>query len=199
MYYYKPKINITMKQIILLLTLIIFSLNTFAQEEKPASKSKAILFQQKEGSLLKREFYDVEGKKVGVGFQALVVTDEITAEKIGALRIKTYYYSSALKNSETFIGTLDSDELDACIKSLEYMSETIITQTPNTYTECEYKYRDGVSITVFSTSDNTKWQIAIQTKSYTNRSTSYLKISSLPEIINYLKNGQQLLKEKLSR
>lgn len=79
------------------------------------------------------------------------------------------------------------------------MSETIITQTPNTYTECEYKSRDGVSITVFSTSDNTKWQIAIQTKSYTNRSTSYLKISSLPEIINYLKNGQQLLKEKLSR
>lgn len=81
MYYYKPKINITMKQITLLLTLIAFSLNIFAQEEKPASKSKAILFQQKEGSLLKREFYDIEGKKVSVGFQALVVTDEITTEK----------------------------------------------------------------------------------------------------------------------
>lgn len=186
-----------MKRLLLLL-LITFSLGAYAQEQEPASKSKTIAFLSKDGSLLKKEYYDIEGGKVsGVDFQNIIITDEITKEKVGALRIATSYYSSALKNSETFIGTLDYDELDACIKSLEYMNDNIIRKIPDTYTECEYSSRDGIRMNVFWSSKK-KWAFMIQTKSYTNRSTQYLDITSLPVVIINLKNSQVQLKETLA-
>ena len=126
-----------MKKLLLLL-LIVIPLGLSAQEEKEQpSKSKTIMFQEKSGVIIEKKFYDIEGAKVqGVAFQNIIVTDLSTGEKQGALRLKTSYYSSALKQTETFIGTLDYDELTACIQSLEYMQQNVINQTPTTYTEC---------------------------------------------------------------
>lgn len=181
--------------------LLIINIMVFAQtkEQEPQSKSKTIAFLAKDGSLLKKEFYDIEGGKIdGVGFQNIVISDIISKIKIGALRITTSYYSSALGSSETYIGTLDYDELDACIKSLEYMNEHVINAAPNTYTECEYNTRDGIKMGVFCNSKK-GWSFVIQTKSYTNRSAEYLNIQSLSTAILLLKNSQVQLKEALGK
>ena len=185
-----------MKKLVLLLLLIIpIGLSAQGEKERP-SKSKTIMFQEKSGIILEKKFYDIEDEKVqGVAFQNIIVTDLSTGEKQGALRLKTSYYSKTLNNSETYIGTLDYDELDACIKSLEYMQQNIINQTPDTYTECEYKSRDGVTISVFSGKKG--WTIYLRTKDYTSRSVEYVNIDKLPAIITNMKTALSQLKNEL--
>lgn len=185
-----------MKRLLLLLLLVV-PMGLSAQEEKEQpSKSKTIMFQEKSGVILEKRFYDIEDAKVqGVAFQNIIVTDLSTGEKQGALRLKTSYYSSALNETDTYIGMLDYDELTACIKSLEYIQQNVITQTPNTYTECEYKSRDGVTISVFSGKKG--WTIYLQTQTYTSRSVEYIDIDKLPDIITNMKAALTQLQNEL--
>lgn len=190
-----------MKKVLFMVLLLTFSNTTFAQtkEQESQSKSKTVAFLAKDGTLLKKEYYDVEGGKVsGVGFRNIVITDLLNQNKIGALRITTAHYSSALSSTDTYIGTLDYDELSACIKSLEYMYDHVVNTTPTTYTECEYRTRDGITMSIFWNSKNT-WKFVIQTKDYTNRSAQYLNIQSLSTTILNLKNSQVQLKGALGK
>lgn len=113
------------KVLIAFLTVVFATMIAFAQEQAkdaiPESKSKAIEFLKTDGSLLIKEFYDLVKVK-GVECQVLVITNVVSKKKIGCLRLETKYSSSY--SSDSCIGTLDSDELDACIQSLQYIKDT---------------------------------------------------------------------------
>lgn len=187
-----------MKKIALLL-MTLFCLSISAQEKKQedVSKSKTVELLQKDGVLLKKDFYDI-GKISGVTFQNIVITDISTNQKTGALRIETYYYSSSL-GTDTYIGTLDYDELAGCIKSLTYIKENIITSLPDNYVECEYKTKDGVSLGAFvrTSKKEKEWNIYIQTKKYTSRSQEFMKAEKIDEIISILNQSLENLKSHL--
>lgn len=181
-----------MKKTILLILLALVPMFIFAQEGKETeSKSKAVEFSKKDGTLLRKEFYDI-GSVKGIEFQVLIMTDELSKEKLGALRIKTSYYSSV--GTDDYVGTLDFDEIDACLKSLEYIQNTIITSTPATYTECGYSTKDNVEIGTYS-SEKKGWVVYIQTKGYTTRSLKFVDLKEFPKVIKYITSAKSKIQE----
>lgn len=187
-----------MKRVLLIMTVLFLVISVNAQTSKEnESKSETVQLLQKDGILLRKDFYDI-GKVEGVTFQNIIITDLSTGEKTGALRLETYYYSPSL-GTDTYIGTLDYDELEGCIKSLTYIKDNVITSLPETYTECEYKTKDGVRLGAYvrTTKKEREWNIYIQTRSYTNRSQNFLSSEKLVEVISLLKKSLENLKAHL--
>lgn len=112
-----------MKKIIALVMLAVTAfIPSFAQEaDKPESKSNTVLFEERGNSLIERTFYDI-GAIPGVEFQCIAIKNVQDGSMVGALRVITHTYNVVLKEGEEFIGTIDSDEMDAFIKALEYMN-----------------------------------------------------------------------------
>ena len=185
-----------MKKIIIVLALIMPML-LCAQEKEEKSNSKTLEFLSKDGSILKKEFYDLP--EVGTSYnktqnQVLIITNMKTNEKMGCLRIITTYPSSS--GNTDYIGTLDPDELDAAVLSMEKILNEVLPTTPTTYTEVEYKTRDGVEIGTFWKEKKSEWTIYIKTKSYTSRSMSTYKSDELAKLIKNLKDAKLMISEK---
>ena len=183
------------------LMLICLSLSTLtfaqSQEQQEKSSSKTVEFLAKDGTFFKKEFYDlptVGSSYSKVDCQVLIITDMKTNEKRGCLRLTTYYSSSV--SNDDYIGTLDPDELDACIICLDKIQTDIATTTPETYTEAEYKTRDGVHIGTYWNDRKKEWVIYVQTKNYTTRSLSQVSSANVPVLIQNLKNAKQMIADK---
>ena len=111
-----------MKKVLILTTLFLVTLFSYSQEKQsekiPETKSKSIEFMSKDGAFIKKEFYDL-GKVKGIKCDLLIITDEVNQTKMGCIRLESTYSSSY--STDTYIGTLDYDEIDACVKSLNYI------------------------------------------------------------------------------
>jgi len=164
----------------LLILLFLLPMLAYSQEKEPESKSKTIEFTNKEGAFYQKEFEDI-GKIEGVSFKNIYITDLIENRVISALRLENSYYIGS-GSSVDYIGTLDADELEGCIKTLDYLKENILATSPSLYTEIEYKSRDGVLIGAYTSKG--LWTLYIQTKSYTQKSLTRIKISEIDKLIN---------------
>ena len=188
----KPiKIMIMKKLFILLVLLCSVAVSNAQEKETEKSQSKAILFEQGIGSLIKKDFYDLP-KVCGVENQVLILTDILTGTKIGCLRMETKPFSSS---NETYVGTLDFEELDAAIKSLSYIKETILPTTPDVYSEIVFKSKDGVKLGTYFNQKTRKWVVFIYTKSYTSRSAKYFDETELSEMIEIMKTAKSKIQE----
>lgn len=190
-----------MKKFLFIAILAIMSQTTaFAQETEKKSASKTVEFLSKDGSFFKKEFYDlpaVGGSFNKVDCQVLIISDLKTNEKRGCLRLKTYFGTSS--TGETYIGTLDPDELDACIMCFEkIVSEITVTPAP-TYTEVEYKTRDGVQLGSYWNDKKSEWKTYVQTKSYTTHSMSSVSNDNVASLISNLKQAKQMIAEKTAK
>lgn len=184
-----------MKKILLFIALLM-PMVSFAQDQKEKSSSKTVEFLSKDGSFFKKEFYDqtaVGSSYNKIDCQILIITDMKSNEKRGCLRLTTHYPSGS---NDDYIGTLDPDELDACILCLQKIQTDIATTTPEVYTEAEYKTRDGVQIGTYWNSKKKDWVIYVQTKSYTSRSMSTVDLSNLPNLIQNLNDAKETIKNK---
>ena len=182
-----------MKKLFFLLVLLCSVAVSNAQEkETEKSQSKAILFEQGIGSLIKKDFYDLP-KVCGVENQVLILTDILTGTKIGCLRMETKYRSSY--STDTYVGTLDFEELDAVIKSISYIKETILPTTPDVYSEIVFKSKDGVKLGTYFNQKTRKWVVFIYTKSYTSRSAKYFDETELSEMIEIMKTAKSKIQE----
>ena len=185
-----------MKKVLsLLIIMLCFGFYSFAQEKAkddiPESKSKAIEFLKADGTFLVKEFYDLQKIK-GVECQVLIMTNVVSGTKMGCLRLETQYRGQY--SSDSYIGTLDSDELDACIKSLQYIKDTLLPSAPTVYTEAEYKTNDGVKFGAYYAKD--KWTAFIYTKGYTSRSAEFLGVDNLDSFITEMQQAKILIADK---
>ena len=181
-----------MKKLFILLVLLCSVAVSNAQEkETEKSQSKAVLFEQSIGSLIRKDFYDLP-KVRGVENKVLILTDILTGKKIGCLRIETKPFSSS---NTTYVGTLDFEELDAAIKSLSYIKETILPTTPDVYSEIVFKSKDGVKLGTYFNQKTRKWVVFIYTKSYTSRSAKYFDETELSEMIEIMKTAKSKIQE----
>lgn len=188
-----------MKKLIpILLSLLFVTLNVYSQEQEKKSESKMVEFLGKNGTFMQREFYElpsIGGSYNKIASQVLIVTDVTSPDKkMGCLRLETFYSSSV--TSDSYIGTLDSDELDACIQCLQNIQNNIIKTSPTVYTEVEYSTRDGVELGAYWNSKKSTWIIYVKTKSYTARSMSTVDEEDLPLLITNLQSAKQLISEK---
>lgn len=181
---------------LILMLLILLSLPSVAQNAKSdmeKSDSKSISFMSSSGSFMKKEFYDITKIK-GVEYQVLIMTDMLTNRKMGCLRLQTVYSSSY--SSDTYIGTLDSDEIDACIQCLEKLKNEILPTQASVYTELEYKSRDGVKLGAYYDQKKGAWQAFVYTKGYTSRSAEFFTAENIPAIIDAMANAKKIITEK---
>ena len=180
-----------MKKFLFSLLVAVLAIPAFAKIlEKDKSDSKAVAFSSRQGALITKVFYPI-GDVKGVNFEVLLMVDELKQEKIACLRLKTY--SSVTEDD--YIGTLDADEIDACMQSLAYIKDKLLPTTPEMYPECEYKSKDGIRMGAFSSSKG--WSSFVYTKSYTSRSAKFLKEEDLPVIIEKLSEAKQKIAEVL--
>lgn len=183
-----------MKKVFLFLAVALISVSAVAQDKAgEVSSSTSINFMSKDGVLLQKEFYDLPKIK-GISFQVLIITDIVQNSKVGCLRIETKYYSNYV--SDTYIGTLDADELGAAIKSLEYIKNNVITNAPGTYTEMTYRTRDKVEVGAYYNSKG-NWVIYVEPKNYQSRSLETINESDLDSMIQTFKKAQTLISEKM--
>lgn len=185
-----------MKRLLVVLALMMpMFLN--AQEKETKSNSKTLEFLEKDGSIFKKEFYDLPS--VGKSYnltenQVLIITDLKSNDKRGCFRITTKYPTSS--GTDEYVGTLDPDELDAAVLSLEKILNDIIPNTVDIYTEVIYKTRDGVQIGTFWNNKKKEWTLYVQTKSYTARSMSTFKSDEFTTLVDNLKKAKQMIAEK---
>lgn len=173
---------------------------TYAQEKEEKSNSKAVEFLLKDGTFMKKEFYDLP--QIGTGLskidcQVLIMTDMTTGFKMGCLRLTTFYNANGLSTAtaDQYIGTLDKDELDACIQCFELMQTDILPSKPEVYTETTYKTLDGV--TLGSYYSNGKWVVFVRTKDYTSRSMATVSTNNVPKLIDNLKQAKEMIASKV--
>ena len=179
-----------MKKLFILLVLLCSVAVSNAQEkETEKSQSKAVLFEQSIGSLIRKDFYNLP-KIRGVETQVLILTDILTGKKIGCLRIEPKQYSSP-----NGVGTLDFEELDAAIKSLSYIKENILPTAPDVYSEIVFKSKDGVQLGTYFNEKTKKWVVFIYTNSYTSRSAAYCDETQLSKMIEIMKTAKSKIQE----
>ena len=181
-----------MKKLFILLVLLCSVAVSNAQEKETENRSKAALFEESKGSLIRKDFYNLP-KVGGLENNVLILTDIFTGTKIGCLRMETKYHSSY--SSDTYVGTLDFEELDAAIKSLSYIKETILPTTPDVYSEIVFKSKDGVQLGTYFNEKTKKWVVFIYTKSYTSRSAKYFDETELSEMIEIMKTAKSKIQE----
>ena len=68
--------------------------------------------------------------------------------------------------------------------------------TAETYTEVEYKTRDGVQIGTYWSEKKNEWTLYVQTKRYSSRSLSSFKSDELTTLIDNLKKAKQMIVDK---
>ena len=183
-----------MKKYILLILSMVISATCLAQEESDKSKSKTIEFMSQGSSLIKKEFYDL-GKVKGIGCQVLIVTNLLNDAKLGCLRLETKYqgYSS----SETYVGTLDYDEIDDCLNSINYICENILPSVPSVYTETEYSTRDNIEVGAYYSESKSSWTAYVYTKNYTSRSVEFFDSESLSSLAEIMQRAKMMISEKV--
>lgn len=190
-----------MKKVALLITLLLCSGLAFAQSAKndeEKTTSKALQFLAKDGSFVLKEFFDL-GTVKGVQCQVLIITDVVRNEKIGCLRVEKDYYSSYSSGPDSYIGTLDYDELDACVKSITYINETLLPSQPEVYTESEYKTRDNIKVGAYYDTKKKAWTAYVYTKGHTSRSAAFFDSSNLTELANIMGQAKEMIKEKTAK
>ena len=112
------------------------------------------------------------------------------------MRLETEYRSSYSSSPDTYIGTLDADELDACIRSLKYLKDNILSKDAETYTEAQYTSRDKVEIGAFFNETRKKWSAYVQTKSYTSRSMAFFEADNLDALAAEMQKAKDMILEK---
>lgn len=87
--------------------------------------------------------------------------------------------------------------MDAAIKSLSYIKETILPTTPDIYSEIEFKSKDGVQLGTYFNEKTKKWVVFIftNTASYISRSAKYLDETELSEMIEIMKTAKSKIQE----
>lgn len=190
-----------MKNLLLSFLMIGFAVLSFAQEttKEPVSQSESVEFLSNSGLFVLREYYElgeiksiefIKGVRDEMDCRALIMTNLKDNTKMGCFRFEII--EGSIQNSVTLIGTIDADELDACIQILKYISNNLLPTKPAIYTEVEYITRDNVKIGAFFSDKASLWHV------YTTFSNTRFIIDPLeiPNLINKLERAKYLIKDK---
>lgn len=181
-----------MKQFLIFILLTMFCITTFGQTDTDSkSESKTVAFRDRSGSLMKEQVYNI-GKFNRISYDAIIYTDLNENEVMGSLRVTT---------SDTrylYYGYLDSDEIDAALKTLSYIQDNVLGSTPDTETKIEYNSRDKVRIGV-SAGVSGNWTVYVYAHSYDKDTKMTFNSDDLPKMIEAIKKAQELINNKTTK
>lgn len=154
----------------------------FGQTSKDKEMSNTERFSERSGLLIKKEFADVgEIKKCRI--QTMTVTDLVSNESRKALRFE-YDYRPFSGLASTKIATLDNDEVDGLDKTLRFVKEKVLGQSPTLYTEYNYTSKGGFGAGCFYSKG--KWSIFLKLEKYDSNSYIFLDPENLDQLITFI-------------
>ena len=95
---------------------------------------------------------------------------------------------------DTYAGYIDFEELDAAIKSLSYIKETILPTTPNVVTRFTFNIKDGGQLRTEFNEKTKKWVFSIYTTNYL-RSATTCDVTQLSKMIEIMKTAKSKIQE----
>ncbi len=161
---------------------LFMSCHVHGQQKKAEAtepKTKLGAFESRTGSVLIKGFADV-GTVVGTGAVEIGVrefTDATSGKKEYGVVIEVKGSDRLDRKTRALI---DFDELDGLLKGIDYVRkiDRSVTKLPNF--EAIYTTRDGVKVTVFSSTGG-KIEAAVETAHYAG-STAFLSVAKLDEL-----------------
>ena len=175
-----------MKKIILSLFLS-SSLNVYSQEiKKDIEQTKSEKFSQRSGTLLQKDFIDL-GQIGGTEIKILKISDLNNNESNSSVRFEKQGYGTY---ADTYINTIDKDEVDGLIISIKNLLNNVLKSTPTTYTEVTYSSRGGFSLGTYFEVKKSKWTNFIKVEKYTSKSMAILNEADLQSLLSLLEQAK---------
>jgi len=178
-----------MKKLLITILIIPFFISVVAQDKEKVL-SQADQFSARSGALIQKEFIEI-GNAKALDIKIIRIKDLNSGSKISALRFE-YTYPSAY-SSDTYIATLDSDEIDGLIKSISNIQNNVFNTTCSNYTEYIYRSRGGFEFGAFYSKEEQKWSPFVKLDKYTNKSLYPLKIEDIINFLSLIQKAQSLL------
>ncbi|WP_299444094.1 hypothetical protein [uncultured Aquimarina sp.] len=181
-----------MKRTILFgLAIFICNLIISQDQKKESKQSNAEIFSSKSGTLIEKQYIEI-GSIKSTKLKIAKFTDMISGESAKALRFTKTVVSSY--SNDTKIASLDIDEVDGLIKSLEIIQESVLNTIPDNYTEITFKSRGGFEAGCYYSKRKNKWIVYYQIEKYGSDSIVRMEEKGLADLLELLK----LAKTKLS-
>jgi len=175
-----------MKKASLTILASLIVLFVYSQQTKIQELSNAEQFSTQSGTLIEKQFIDI-GNVKSIDVQVLKLIDLVSGKKMSALRLE-YKYKGTY-SSDTKVASLDTDELDGLIKSLNTIQTTIIPSTRETYTEVTFTSRTGFKAGAFYSVDSNKWRAFLQLEKYDSDSNVFISTEDLTALLVLIKQA----------
>ncbi|NML23381.1 hypothetical protein HHL16_21050 [Pseudoflavitalea sp. G-6-1-2] len=176
-----------MKKTLLITAVLMFSIITLNAQQSPkekesTEKSKLEAFSLKTGSLIKKEFKTL-GTVKKVEIKTLILTDVLSDSKISGIKLETSVYKSY--GSTTKSCFLDSDEIEAFLKSANYLMSSI-GSPGELYSEFQFTSRDGFQAGCYKEKDI--WKYFIKLEKYDGDSYVFLDKDDFQKLIDTIQS-----------
>jgi len=190
-----------MKKVLAVL-LIGFSLAgfCFAEDKQDTGKSEYEKVLLQKGSLLIKEFEKFQTLKYGSGYsddidgEICTLTDAQTNQKIYALRMSHFYYSSKY-DSGTSTGVLDAAEIASVVSTLNYVkNEFDKLDAVSSYKEMVYTCNGGLSLGAYQSGNEKKLFIKFDYKD-----TTRIDFAKIDDLINFFSEAQNKIDQKMKK
>ncbi len=174
-----------MKKKITFLSIMFVASLAFGQAKVEKQTTQAEEFSATSGTLIEKQFIDI-GKVKGISVQILKLKDLNSGVSKSALRFEYDYKSSY--TSDTKIATLDLDEIDGLLKSLNNLKTKVFNSTRDVYTEITFRSRTGFEAGAYYDVDKSKWVAYVKLEKFDSKSQVFFSTDDL--------NSMQVLVEQ---
>lgn len=159
---------------------LLISTFAFSQQKIEKQTTQAEQFSATAGTLIEKQFADI-GKVKGVTIQVLKFIDLNNGASKSALRFEYIYKSSY--TSDTKIASLDLDEIDGLIKSINNLQSVVFTTTRDVYTEVTFTSRTGFMAGAYFDIDKLKWFGFVKLEKYDSNSQLFLTTEDFASLL----------------
>lgn len=158
------------------------------QQER--QRGNADSFSRKSGTLMSKQFIPI-GEVKSLKIQVVLYKDLINENREQAIRFEYDYYDSYLDQTENKLGSLDKDELEGLIKSINMMRTVVFSSFPEYYTEVSFVSRTGFKAGCYSMPRD--WKFYLQLDQFDDRSYVWLNKEDSATILNLLDQSNERL------
>ncbi len=165
-----------------------FTAFAFSQEKKSEKQTtQAEQFSSQAGTLIEKQFIDV-GKVKGITIQVMKLKDLNSGTTKTALRFEYEYKSSY--TSDTKIATLDLDEIDGLLKSMNNLKTNVFTSTRDVYTEVTFRSRTGFEAGAFYDINKSKWTAYVKLERFDSNSEEFLNTDDFSTMLTLIEQAK---------
>ena len=176
-----------MKKITTLFIGLLLTSLAFGQAKVEKQITQAEQFSATAGTLIEKQFIDI-GKVKGISIQVMKLKDLNSGTSKTALRFEYEYKSSY--TSDTKIATLDLDEIDGLLKSMNNLKANVFSSTRDVYTEVAFKSRTGFEAGAYYEVDKKKWVAYVKLERFDSNSEVFLKTDDFTEILTLVEQAK---------